>query len=113
MFRYQILTKKNMCDIAILTDESIDFKDSYIASLEAIARITEFAFKKMKIKKISGTGHIKIKNWQQRMELLGYRLDCFKTNDYSNGKKMDDSFVISCDLSDYLSLKKIRKKILG
>ena len=66
---------RHTCDIAIFTDTEIESENAPYAALEAIARVTQYAFEKMNIKKICGTGHIKVRNWQQRMELLGYRIN--------------------------------------
>jgi len=101
--------KKHTCSIALITDVNIEPELSAYAGIEAIARMTDYAFKKMNIKKINGAGHIKINNWQQRMELFGYRVDSIKKNDYLNGKKMDDSHLVSCSYIDYVKILKKRK----
>ena len=101
--------KKHTCDIALITDVNIEPELSAYAGIEAIARITDYAFKKMNIKKIFGAGNIKIRNWQQRMELFGYRVDSIKKNDYLNGKKMEDSHLVSCSHIDYDEILKNRK----
>ena len=101
--------KKHTCSIALITDVNIEPELSAYAGIEAIARLTDYAFKKMNIKKIYGAGHIKISNWQQRMELFGYRIDSIKKNDYLNSKKMDDSHLVSCSHCDYVTILKKRK----
>ena len=70
--------KKHTCDIALITDVNVEPELSAYAGIEAIARMTDYAFKKMNIKKICGAGNIKVRNWQQRMELFGYRIDSIK-----------------------------------
>ena len=83
---------------------SLKFHITYYSSIRETKQ-----FKKMNIKKINGAGHIKINNWQQRMELFGYRVDSIKKNDYLNGKKMDDSHLVSCSYIDYVKILKKRK----
>jgi hypothetical protein len=79
------------------------------AALEAMALMTEYAFKKLKIKKINGQGNLEIKNWQQRIELLGYKLTLIKRNNFFLGKKDSDYFIVECNYADYKKITKRRK----
>ena len=63
------------CEIALITDPNIEPQLAPFAGLEAIALMTQFAFEKIKIKQINGAGNINLKNWQQRMELFGYKFE--------------------------------------
>lgn len=101
--------KKKSCDIAIITDQSIEPDIAPYAALEAMALMTEYAFKKLKIKKINGQGNLKIKNWQQRIELLGYKLTLIKRNNFFLGKKDSDYFIVECNYADYKKITKRRK----
>jgi hypothetical protein len=102
--------ERNSCDIAIVTDTGIEPEVAPYAALEAIARITEYAFKHMNIKKIYGTGHINLRNWQQRMELFGYRVDAIKKNEFMNNKLLPTLYTISCCFDDYVQILKTRNK---
>ena len=69
----QIDKVKKSCDISLLTDTKIDFLLSPYSGLEAIALISNFAFSKLKLKRIDSCFNVTQKNWFQRMELLGYK----------------------------------------
>ena len=100
--------KKKTCDIAVVTDVNIDPKNSPYAPLEAIARITDYAFQKMKMKVIGGGAVFKLRNWQQRMELFGYKLLYVKINNNFLEKKTPNTHYVSCNYQDYLKIKKQR-----
>lgn len=100
--------KKKTCDIAVVTDVNIDPINSPYAPLEAIARITDYAFQKMKMKVIGGGAVFKLKNWQQRMELFGYKLSYVKNNNNFLEEKTFDTHYVYCNYQDYLKIKKKR-----
>lgn len=64
---------KKTCDLALITDTKIDPLLAPYAGLEAIALMSNFAFSKLKLKRIDNNFNFTQKNWFQRMELLGYR----------------------------------------
>lgn len=101
---------KKICDISLITDTKIDPLLSPYAGLEAIALMSDFAFFKLKLKKIYGGGYFVLKNWQQRMELIGFKLDHLRENNeinsYTTLKK--PSYLISLSYDDYMRLKKKR-----
>jgi hypothetical protein len=103
---------KKTCDVAIVTDESIDPKNSPYAPLEAIARITQYAFDNMKMRKISGAGRFELRNWQQRMELFGYKVESVKLNENDMSKKINNTHYVSCIYTDYLKIKNNRSGAL-
>ena len=98
---------KNSCELALITDTSIEPHLAPYADLESVAKITEYAFKKLGIKKISGYGKVDLKFWRQRMELLGYKFVTITNDNYLNKRKLPPSYISSCDYEDY---KKIIKK---
>ena len=65
--------EKKTADIALITDVRIEPLLSPYAGLESIALITNFAFSKLKLKRIDCSFNITQKSWFQRMELLGYK----------------------------------------
>lgn len=96
--------KQKTCNIAIVTDFSIEPENSPYASLEAIARITEHGFKKLSMKRISDVAHIKLGNWQQRMELLGYRVEGVYRDESIRSSEKFNAMNIACLYDDYLSI---------
>jgi len=99
------------CDIALISDPTIEPDLAPFAGLEAIALMTTYAFDKMNMKKINGVGSLNLKRWQQRMELFGYQFNFFEKNlkkiKYTN--KLN--YIVSCNYEDYKYLKKKRGKL--
>ncbi len=98
--------KKNQsCEVALITDSKVEPELAPYAGLESIALITEYAFKKLNIKTINGAGKTTVKNWQQRMELFGYK---FQTLIKS---KKEYIFTVKCTYKDYKKIILKRKKL--
>ena len=91
-------------EIALITDAKIESNLAPFAGLEAIALMTQYAFEKIKIRQINGAGNINLKNWQQRMELFGYKFQGL------NKLKNNYDYKVSCKYQDYKMIKKIRGK---
>lgn len=73
-------------------------------SMEAIARVTEHALSTMGIDRIKSGQHIDLAGWQQRKELLGYRLEGITRNTFVKGREVADVMVSSITYEDYLTL---------
>jgi len=101
--------EKKICDIALV----LDFNKTYnlLTALESIALITEHAFEKLGIKRISAGQHIKLKNWQKMMELVGYKLEGIYIKKFIKGNEVSNSVSMSCLFEDYEKLKKIRGRL--
>jgi len=99
------------CDIALISDPTIEPDLTPFAGLEAIALMTTYAFDKMNMKKINGAGNLNLKKWQQRMELFGYQFNFFEKNleKIKYKKKLD--YVVSCNYEDYKFLIKKRGEL--
>ena len=95
---------KKTCDIAIVIDSSLDIILSPYISLEAMARLTEYAFDVMGINRISAGQHVKLKNWQQRMELIGYKLEGLHKNKFIKGHEVSNSVSIACLYDDFKNI---------
>ena len=65
--------EKKVCDIALVFDLNKTY--NLLTALESIALLSEHAFEKLGIKRISAGQHIKLRNWQKMMELVGYKLE--------------------------------------
>jgi len=99
---------KKSCDVAIVMDATVDRKMSPYIALEAMARITEHAFSTMGINRIEAGQHVKLKGWQQRMELIGYKLEGLHSNKFIKGREESNSVSISCLYDDFQSIVKHR-----
>ena len=99
------------CDIALISDPTIEPVLAPFAGLEAIALMTTYAFDKMNMKKINGAGNLNLKRWQQRMELFGYQFNFFEKNLEKIKYKNKLNYIVSCNYEDYKYLKKKRGKL--
>jgi len=103
-----INTSKKSCDIAIVMDSSVDKKLSSYIALEAMAKITEHAFNIMGMNRIEAGQHVKLKGWQQRMELIGYKVEGLHDNKFVKGREISNSVTIACLYNDFQSIIKHR-----
>jgi RimJ/RimL family protein N-acetyltransferase len=102
---------KKTCDIAIVIDSSIDRKLSPYISLEAMARLTEHAFNMMGINRIDAEQHVELKGWQQRMELIGYKLEGLHQNSFIKGHEVSNSVSIACLYDDFKNIVNHRGRL--
>jgi len=100
--------EKKLCDIAIVVDPSIEPKISSYAALEAIALITQHGFNVMGMKRIAAGQHSDLEGWQQRMELVGYKIEGIHENKFIKGYEVADTVSIACNYSDFLKLTQRR-----
>lgn len=103
--------ERKTCEIAVVSDPSIEVSLAPYAGLEAIAIITTYAFEKMKMRRITGAGSLKLKRWQQRMELLGYKFNFFDNYLERSKYKNKLNYTVSCDYEDFKFIKKKRGKL--
>ena len=96
--------------VAILINPRVDFFNSSMIALEAMARITEHAFKNMGLNRIWAGQHIKLSGWQQRMELLGYRAEGILVEEFVKGREISDVIWIAATNKDYLRIVEERGK---
>ena len=101
--------KKKSCNIALVLN--INKKYNPLIPLESIALMTEHAFEKLSINLISAGQHINLHKWQNMMELVGYKLEGLHKNKFIKGFEISDSLSISCQLNDYILLKKNRGRL--
>ena len=102
---------RRSCEIALISDPTIEPYLAPYAGLEAIALMTSYAFDKMKMKKINGAGNLNLKRWQQRMELFGFKFNFFEEKKFSSKHKNKLDYVVTCNYEDYKFLKKKRGKL--
>ena len=92
----------------MVIDISIDRKLSRYISLEAMARLTEHAFNIMGINRIEAGQHVELKGWQQRLELIGYKLEGLHQNKFIKGHEVSASVSIACLYDDFKNIVKHR-----
>lgn len=119
----KINKKQKTCDIAVLTDTKIEPLLAPYVGLEAIALLSNYAFIKLKLKRINCSFKKSQKHWFQRMELLGYKFYFRSTKNLQSfssimeDKKTDNeesnnyAYFSSLSYYDFKLLKKKRGKI--
>ncbi|MEW6664753.1 MAG: GNAT family protein [Thermodesulfobacteriota bacterium] len=84
--------------------------DKNLFALESFARITSHAFEVMGLERIyAGQVFPGLKNWNKRMELLGYKAEGINRKGFVRGHSVFDTISLSCLYEDYLSIKRLRK----
>ncbi|HCS79037.1 TPA: hypothetical protein DIV55_04850 [Patescibacteria group bacterium] len=99
---------KRTAEIAMALDKKLVKKYDRLFAIEAIARITEHGFATLGLQRISAGQHILLSGWQQRMELVGYRLEGIKRFGFTKGAERVDSMWIAATVEDYQKLVKLR-----
>tara|TARA_A100001011_G_C14189749_1_gene790767 strand:+ start:358 stop:1056 length:699 start_codon:yes stop_codon:yes gene_type:complete len=87
---------KRHCTVEIVADPNIDKRISPYQNLEAISLITEYGFKTLGMHRIEAGQHEDLNGWQQRMELIGYKLEGIHTNKFCKGDQVANTVTISC-----------------
>ena len=101
--------KKKNCHIALVLNTNKEYNP--FIPLESIALMTEHAFEKLSMNLISAGQHVNLHKWQNMMELVGYKLEGLHKNTFIKGFEISDSFWVSCQLDDYILLKKNRGRL--
>ena len=102
---------KKTCELAIVRDLKKNKLSSPLASLEAVALITEHAFERMKMRIISAGQHIGLEKWQNQMELVGYKIEGLHELRFFKKDEETDTVSIACNYNDYKLLKSKRNKL--
>jgi len=102
---------KKKCDIALVIDNAEDFRMSPYIALESMARMSEHAFIKMGMNRIEAGQHVDLVNWQQRMELLGYKLEGLHKGKFVKGREIADTVSLCCTVDSYDNIFKHRNKL--
>lgn len=102
---------KKTCEIALLFGEKSHQPFSDMMALEAMARLTTFAFDQMGIERISAGQHHKLVKWQQKLELIGYKIEGIKKTGFRKGPEVADSVSIAITSEDYKSITSKRKAL--
>ena len=100
---------EKQADMAMVLSRKKNFKMIPFFALEAIARITEHAFSVMGLNRINSNHHIELAaGWQQRKEILGYRLEGMRRDGWVKGRETVDVMTSSIVYEDYLRIIEIR-----
>ena len=83
--------RRRHCDFAIFLDPRVEPTTSALAALEASALIVEHAVEKMGLDRIQAWTHSHLASWQQRLELIGFRLEGSHRLGFVKGSESADS----------------------
>lgn len=102
---------KRKCEIAIVLNSKLDRRNSSFIALESMAILTTHAFDSLGVERIEAGQHINLKGWQQRLELIGYRLEGIHHNKFIKGRETSDAMSIACSIRDYENIIANRGKL--
>lgn len=94
--------------MAMIIDKKLAGRMTPWISLEAIARITMHAMEAMGLNRINSGQHMDLVGWQNRKEVLGYRLEGIFQDGFVKGRETAAIMRSSILFEDYLRLKEIR-----
>jgi RimJ/RimL family protein N-acetyltransferase len=98
---------KKTANVAIVVNSMKDIKMAPFISLEAMARITEYAFNVFGLNRLEASQHSDLggwRRWQQRMELIGYKLEGVHENKFIKGREVSDTLSLACTYDDYMNI---------
>ena len=95
-------------DWAIVKDNAIEPENKRFSALESVALLIEHGFEDLGFSRINAGQHADLKGWQNRLELIGFKLEGIQEKKYIYGKETADTHSISCQYEDYLKIKKFR-----
>jgi RimJ/RimL family protein N-acetyltransferase len=101
---------KRSASVALVVNVKKDANYSPVMALESMARITEHGFITMGLDRITAGQHENLSGWQQRMELLGYRVEGVLRKAVLKGRSVADGILIAANYQDYLKLIDYRGK---
>jgi RimJ/RimL family protein N-acetyltransferase len=96
--------KKN-CDISLVVSNDGSLREKPLLSLEAMALMTAHAFESLGMKRVNAGQHIELKGWQNRLELIGYKLEGLHIDKFVKGDQIADSMSIAVLYTDYRKIK--------
>jgi len=100
---------KRSCSFAIVIDSAADLRVAGFGALEASALIIQHGFDMLGVQRIRAGQHVDLINWQQRLELIGFRFEGYHRRNFVKGDKVGDLVEIAVLYEDYKRLKKIRR----
>ncbi len=91
--------------IAIVMDTETDIPTSPLASLEAMAIMTQHGFDVMGLNRLdAGQAYPALVRWNRLLEILGYRAEGFKKQAFVRGHAADDVVILACLYENYRGL---------
>ena len=92
------------CEIALVMNNKVHTKMAPYISIEAMALITEHAFTMLGVNRIVFGQHLGLRGFQQRLELLGYKIEGLHHNKFIKGREVSDSILVACLYKDFQNI---------
>lgn len=99
------------CEIALVVNNNADRRMAPYISIEAMALITEHAFEMLGVNRIAFGQHLGLRGFQQRLELLGYKIEGLHHKKFTKGREVSDSIIVACLYEDFLEITRNRGKL--
>ena len=93
--------EKRGCDIALVVGNAVDRRKRPYLSIEAMALMITHGFNKIGLDRINAGQHIELKGWQQRLELIGFKLEGLHPRKFVKGRDVSSSMSISVSYEDF------------
>jgi RimJ/RimL family protein N-acetyltransferase len=126
-----VCEKKNNQAFGIVSLQSIDFSNKSaeiainignpglssmpsMASLEAMALISEHGFELLGLQRIyAGQAYPNLLGWNKLLEIIGFKAEGITRNSFKRGHDVSDTVLIACNYEDYLVLRDMRGSLWG
>ena len=87
---------------------------SAMASLEAMALISEHGFDLLGLERIyAGQAYPSLLGWNKLLEVIGFKTEGISRKSFKRGHRVSDILNIACSYEDYILLKDIRGSLWG
>lgn len=100
--------QRRHADLAIILDYRVEPRTSPLAALEACALLLEHGVDKIGLQRIQGSQHKQVSRWQQRLELLGFRLEGIHRLGFVKGATTADSLTAAATADDINLIRELR-----
>ena len=97
--------RRRNCDFAVFIDSRVQPKTTPLAALEASALMVEHGLDLMGFDRIQGSQHSDLAPWQQRLELIGFRLEGIHRLGFVKGAESTDSVSIAVTKDDVNTIR--------
>lgn len=105
--------RRSSAAIAIVMDTEATPGASPLASLEAMALLTQHAFDVLGLKRINaGQVYPALDKWSQLLETIGFRSEGFRRQAFVRGQDVSDELVLACLYLHYAELVSARAGFL-
>lgn len=92
--------RRRSSEFALFLDARVDPRTSPLAALEASALIVEHGVDRIGLERIEAGQHSDLAPWQQRLELIGFRLEGIHRLRFVKGAELSDAVIIAATRND-------------